>query len=273
MLDDERINVNLVDNSNFPRDSVIIEDEMKHFKEEHEGEMILNDIKLLEEMGYEKKMINKIYILLHPENIERAIDYMTEIDGLYQHNFFENSHKSKDKGLCFICKKSKRFHLDYMPEEFIQENNNLNEQDIFIENQNNNNLNNFVNNEIKIEKEAKTCKVCFDDVEGDEIQFNLLPCGHICCTNCWFNYLKSLITEAKVEQIKCAEYKCKDIISEEFILKHIEKDKKLVEKYDKFKMRANIINDPNKRQCPEPDCDSYLEKTGKNNYVKCKKGH
>ena len=38
-------------------------------------------------------------------------------------------------------------------------------------------------------------------------------------------------------------------------------------------MRANIINDPNKRQCPEPDCDSYLEKTGINNYVKCKKGH
>ena len=38
-------------------------------------------------------------------------------------------------------------------------------------------------------------------------------------------------------------------------------------------MRANIINDPNKRQCPEPDCDSYLEKTGENNYVKCKKGH
>jgi hypothetical protein len=144
MLDDEHINVNLVDNSNFPRDSVIIEDEMKHFKEEHEGEMILNDIKLLEEMGYEKKMINKIYILLHPENIERAIDYMTEIDGVYQHNFFENNHKSKDKGLCFICKKSKRFHLDYIPEEFIEENNNLNEQDILIENQNNNSLNNFV---------------------------------------------------------------------------------------------------------------------------------
>ena len=38
-------------------------------------------------------------------------------------------------------------------------------------------------------------------------------------------------------------------------------------------MRANIINDPNKRQCPEPDCDSYLEKINDNNYVKCKKGH
>ena len=47
-------------------------------------------------------MINKVYILLRPENIERAIDYMTEIDGIYQHNFFENHHKTKDKGLLYL---------------------------------------------------------------------------------------------------------------------------------------------------------------------------
>ena len=113
--------LNLIDDAKLQTDSLLIENEMKHFKEEHEGENILNDIRSLEEMGYEKTMINKIYILLRPENIDRAIDYMAEIDGIYQHNFFESNNKSKDKGLCFICKKSKKYHLDYIPEELINE--------------------------------------------------------------------------------------------------------------------------------------------------------
>ena len=64
-------------------------------------------------------------------------------------------------------------------------------------------------NKIKDEDNNKICNVCYDDVEMEEIKFNSLPCGHICCTNCWFNYLKSLISEAKVEEIKCVEHNCK----------------------------------------------------------------
>ena len=39
-----------------------------------------------------------------------------------------------------------------------------------------------------------------------------------------------------------------------------------------FKVRADIIKDKNKKQCPYPDCESYLEKSV-NKYVKCKNGH
>ncbi len=66
-----------------PRDSVIYENEMNNYIEMHEGDHIANDIQLLRDMGYNNKMINKVYILLHPESIERAIDYMTEVDGIY----------------------------------------------------------------------------------------------------------------------------------------------------------------------------------------------
>ena len=44
-----------------------------------------------------------------------------------------------------------------------------------------------------------------------------MKCGHLFCTHCWFNYLKTAITEAKVEQIKCMDHECKEILSEEFI--------------------------------------------------------
>ena len=63
-------------------DSLIIQDEINEFLEKDEGKNIKADIELLNNMGFDKKMINKVYILLRPENIERAIDYMTEIDGI-----------------------------------------------------------------------------------------------------------------------------------------------------------------------------------------------
>ena len=87
------------------RESIVIDDQIENFLETNEGKNIKADIDLLNEIGFEKKMINKVYILLRPPNIERAIDYMTEIDGIYQHNFFMNS---KNDELCFICKKPKK---------------------------------------------------------------------------------------------------------------------------------------------------------------------
>ena len=263
-------------NDRISRDSSVIEREFKQFLIEHEGDMIVNDILLLEDMGYDKKMINKVYILLRPENIERAIDYMNEIDGIYQHDYFENHHKGKEKGLCFICKQPKRNHINYIPEDLNEYNNQNNiEDDILLVNNNNKNNDSII--KVKQNKDEDNindiCNVCYEDIEEEDKKFNILPCGHICCTQCWINYLKTLILEAKVEEIKCVEHKCKEIISEEFILKHIKNDKKLVEKYDKFKKRANILKDPNKKQCPHPDCDSFLIKDENIKYVKCEKGH
>lgn len=55
-------------------------------------------------------------------------------------------------------------------------------------------------------------------------------------------------------------------------MKYIETDKIIVDKYYKFKERANILNDPNMKLCPEVNCESNLTKS-KEKYVKCKQGH
>ena len=264
LLDDDEIGKPII------RETQSIEKEMQNFINTEEGEKIKADVELLFDMGYEKKMINKVYILLHPENIERAIDYMTEINGIYQHDYFESHNPKKDIGLCFICKRPKRNHLDYIPNNLLLEDN---VQDI-----KNNDSFNFSQESMKDSIKNKKlisneCNVCFDEVEEEEKKFNALPCGHVCCTQCWVNYLKTLITEAKIEKIKCVDHQCGEIISEEFILKHINEDQKLVEKYQKFKKRAEIINDKNKKQCPNPDCEGFLEKSSQTNYVKCQNGH
>ena len=262
--------------ANDNRDSLIIEENIKNYMTTEEGEKIKADIELLIDMGYNKKMINKVYILLQPENIERAIDYMTEIDGVFQHDFFENHNPKKYKGFCFICNRPKKYHLDYIPEDLLSQNNN-NFQNDFIQNNNNDDPSNF--NDVNVLKNedkdvmSNECAVCFEAVEEEEKKSNSLQCGHVCCTQCWLNYLKTLIAEAKVEKIKCVDHDCKEIISEEFILKHINADEQLINKYKKFKKRAEIINDKNKRQCPNPDCESFLLKSSKTNYVKCENGH
>ena len=285
-----------------------LEDNVDEYISENEGLNIKDDIKTLEDMGYDKKMINKVYILLQPQNIERAIDYMTEIDDIIQHDFIENHNPGKNKDLCFICEKPKKFHLDFIPEEFLVgnnnfQNNNLNNNTININNTNNNLINdinidvnndeddNFFFDDYEDEEEEKEkgkkkndnlkksvvydniCNVCYEDIKKEDQKSNSLPCGHLCCVNCWTNYFKTLITDAKVEEIKCVEHECKQIIPEDFILKYIKNNKKLLEKYKKFKIRAEIIKDPNKKQCPKPDCQGYLEKSPTTKYVKCQKGH
>ena len=254
------------------RNSSAIEKEMNAIIDNDEGQNIKADIELLKNMGFDKKIINKVYILLAPENIERAIDYMTEIDGIYQHDFLPSSNP-KENLLCFICKKPKQNHLDYIPDDLIidAQNNNIPV--------NNPQLIEVVEEEKKSEKKLESdnlideCEVCYEELEKEEKKLNSMPCGHIFCTNCWFNYLKTSIIEAKVEKIKCMEHGCNEIVSEDFILKHINENDDLITKYKKFKKRAEIIKDKNKKLCPNPDCDSFLQKSSLSKYVECENGH
>ena len=84
-----------------------------------------------------------------------------------------------------------------------------------------------------------------------------------------FTYLKVQIESSNVE-IKCFE--CNYELSEDFILDIIKKDEVLINKYNRFKERAKIYKDDSKKFCPEPDCNSYLQK-GDNKYVQCENGH
>ena len=49
------------------RNSEAVENEIKTFLATEDGQIIKADIELLNSMGFDKKMINKIYILLRPE--------------------------------------------------------------------------------------------------------------------------------------------------------------------------------------------------------------
>ena len=279
-------NPNRFENQTIESNSIVIERQMSNFLGTEEGKKIKSDIEMLKEMGFDKKMINKVYILLHPRDLEQAINYMSLDNGIYQHKFFGNNSINKDKDLCFICKSSKEFHFDCIALKRIFQNNN-NDNNIFNNKEIKEDASFSVNNDISFNInsneeilyhknkyiEKKECNICMEKFPTSEIKENILSCGHFCCSDCWLNYFKNLIIEAKVDQIKCINYSCKVIIPEKFILNHIKEDQTLKDKYNKFKFRIEIIKDENKNPCPHPDCESFLEKSKETKYVKCKNGH
>ena len=75
----------------------------------------LDDINLLEDMGFSYTLIRKVYSFLRPQSIEQAIIYMTKENGIYQHEFREG--KKSEENLCFLCGEEKKYHMDYIPED------------------------------------------------------------------------------------------------------------------------------------------------------------
>ena len=140
---------------------------------------IEEEIELLNNMGFDRLMINKIYLLLTPKNIEKAIDYMTEINGLYQHKFISNT---IPEYLCYICQMPRQNHFDYIPNDLVitVENNYIsNEED-------ETDIKYDVNTEQDILSHDSTdlCGVCYEKINPDDKIFNILPCGHLFCSNC-----------------------------------------------------------------------------------------
>ena len=128
------------------------------------------EIDLLKSMGFDKSMINKVYLLLKPQNIENAINYMIERKGIYQHNFIQNTN-SNEQNLCFICQKPRQNHLNFSSENLI------------INDQTENNITNPTKNSDNSKQESSfisindnnildECKVCYDKINNEEKKLN-----------------------------------------------------------------------------------------------------
>ena len=69
------------------------------------------------------------------------------------------------------------------------------------------------------------------------------------------------------------QHKCTHVFDEDFIISHLKGELTLKNKYQKFKLKSDLYNDPNVKFCPIKDCESYARKEGDNKYVTCGEGH
>jgi hypothetical protein len=223
----------------------------------YENEDYNDDQYILLDMGFDKAYIKKIYSFLKPNNIENAIFMMTKDNGLYNHNFF--SRKSGDSNLCYLCGEEKKFHQNFNHKE-----------DNFDEKKYDSELD-VIDRTNSIDEELFLCNICGDEYPKNQMEKND-KCPSYYCKNCWYSYLKEKIENNIVGNIKCMD-NCKNILTTDFILKFISNDEKLLEKFNLFKNKLEILNDPNKVFCPHPNCESYGIKKKNTHFIECQKGH
>ena len=118
-----------------------------------------------------------------------------------------------------------------------------------------------------------SCSICSGSFASTNNN-TMKTCGHSFCDSCWYDFLCTKIKDNKLASIKCLDYECQEKLSDEFIINLLNNDKDLISKYKKYKLELDIINDPNKKLCPYPNCDSYLQlKNKKMKISRCQNKH
>ena len=255
------------------------------------------DMETILSMGYNEKMIRKVYIFFKPNDINEALDYLSYENGKYHHDFIER-HGQRRK--CFICEQPPENHINYDPKGINTILDSIRDSVGYSENKINNNLNDKKKNgdnnasssldEPLIESQKKSniekkeeklsnsneiilCDLGMENMTDIEIIENKLPCNHLFCNVCYLNYFKEKINNNKVGKITCMQFKCPHEFDENFIISHLAGDENLIKKYKKFKLKNDLYKNENIKFCPIKNCDSYAIKEGENKYVKCLEGH
>ena len=104
--------------------------------------------------GYDKIYSRRIIYYLHPEDIEEALNYMSEENGIIQHRFVQNRRDLSCK-FCYICGDDKKHHLKELNA-----------------NRNNNNNENKINNNSNKEEEKVADKNVNTNINIDQIKKN-----------------------------------------------------------------------------------------------------
>ena len=220
---------------------------------------IEKDMQTILAMGYDEKMIRKVYIILKPTDINEALDYLSQSDGIYHHDFMETHGKANQ---CFICGEYPQNHINYEPKNNLMEklrdsightipkrSSKPSEEDkiklkeplIELENSED-------GKKVEIDDkyiEPTYCELCMDEMNKSEIESNTLPCKHLFCNDCYLNYFQDKIKNNKVGKITCIQHKCPHEFDDEFIISHLAGDEILINKYKKFKLRNKLYDDSN----------------------------
>jgi len=224
--------------------------------------------------GYDPIYSKRIIEYFHPNRIEEALNYLSIDQGVIQHRYIKN--KNINNITCYICGKRKEIHLDYIPEN-EEEDIKFSNNPIIIHKNKFKKINIYKDIEINNIKynfnQQKICEIC-SELFIPNNQNTVKECGHSYCNSCWYDFFSVKIQENQLTSIKCLNNECQKKLNDTFIMNLLNNNNELIKKYNKYKLEYEILNNPNKKSCPFPNCDSYLElKNPKVKNVTCLNNH
>ena len=200
------------------------------------------------EFGYDPIYSKRIIQYFHPLNIEEALDYLNFNQGVVQHRFIKD--RNINNITCYICGERKEIHLGYIPENEKEDIKLSTDSVNFnIDNKKSNIFGNIEINNIEINFNQKKCAICSEFfIPNDEN--TVKQCGHSFCNSCWYDFFSAQIQENKLTSIKCLNYECQEKLNDEFIIHLLNNNNELIKKYQKYQLEYEILNNPNKKNCP-----------------------
>ena len=159
---------------------------------------------------------------------------------------------------------------DKIPHFYLSSSNSVSDRDL---SKTNNKNKNEIEINVKNSFQKIECPICNEEFISNNNN-TVQNCRHSFCDGCWYDFLSIKIKENRLPSIKCLDYNCKSKLDDEFIINLLQSNTNLINKYKKYKIELEIIDNPNKKLCPYPNCDSYLElKDIKQQYISCKNNH
>lgn len=95
------------------------------------------------------------------------------------------------------------------------------------------------------------CPICLESLPQKDFIQPMINCDHRSCLKCMKIYMETEISESRVH-LRCPE--CVELIHPYDIDQVIGGNASLVEKYHTFSIRRVLMNEPDTRWCPAPDC-------------------
>lgn len=135
------------------------------------------DKNILISMGFPKDFVDKVYLNFKPNNIETALNLLTENEGVFLHAFIQSE---ENKLLCDICNKPKRNHIDFVDNdsEIINSDNEDIKDELFIRSISRSSIDSINTN--------NKSKECATRLEKQNLENFSKPdnCTHMFCNDC-----------------------------------------------------------------------------------------
>lgn len=103
---------------------------------------------------------------------------------------------------------------------------------------------------------TQICMVCFD--EKPVYDFFDAPCKHNYCAYCLRMHYRIKTKDGDVLKVSCIDPECEREITEQEILRFLENEPEMIDKFLKFKKQKLIMLNPNARFCFKPNCNGYM---------------